>query len=396
MNRRAVLLFIGAALLLAGCASKAATSPTTASPATSSAPSSSALPTTANLGPDHQVWLCRPGESPDPCTDDLTSTAVAANGTRTIEKASPGSDPKIDCFYVYPTVSAQKAVNANLQIDPEETSVAHEQASRYSQDCRVFAPMYRQVTVAGLFAKSSGANSGAIAYASALAAWKDYLKRYNDGRGFVLIGHSQGAFILEQIIKSQIDTNPTLRKRLVSAILLGGNVLVPLGKDVGGDFQHVPACQADAQTGCVIAYSSFNNPPPTNSLFARTTVKGDQVLCTNPASLGGGSGALAPYFPTHVVGVFSDIGKVPPVSTPWVTFPALFSAECEDSGGADWLQISDVSKVGANRFALVDALGPQWGLHLYDANVALGNLVTIVGDQAMAYENGGSGANVNP
>ena len=84
------------------------------------------------------------------------------------------------------------------------------------------------------------------------------------------------------------------------------------------------------------------------------------------------------------------------MSTPWVTFPALFSAECEDSGGADWLQISDVSKVGANRFALVDALGPQWGLHLYDANVALGNLVTIVGDQAMAYENGGSGANVNP
>ncbi len=394
MNRT-VLFFVGAALVLAGCASNASTSLTTVAPASSSSPSSSAPPTTANLGPDPQVWLCRPGESPDPCTDDLTSTAVAANGSRTIEKASPAAHPRIDCFYVYPTVSAQTTVNANLQIDPAETSVAHEQASRYSQDCRVFAPMYRQVTVAGLF-KSSGPKAGEIAYASALAAWKDYLKRYNDGRGFVLIGHSQGAFILEQIIKTQNDTNPALRKRLVSAILLGGNVLVPVGKDVGGDFQHIPACHSGSETGCVIAYSSFNIPPPSDSLFGRTTVKGDQVLCTNPAALGGGSGVVEPYFPTHVSGVFSGIATLPKASTPWVTFPDLFSAQCEDSGGANWLQISYASNAGADRFGLDDSLGAQWGLHLYDANIALGNLLTIVADQAASYAKGGSGANVNP
>ena len=54
---------------------------------------------------------------------------------------------KIDCFYVYPTVSDDKSTNSDLPIDPEERSIALYQAARYSQHCRVFAPMYRQVTL---------------------------------------------------------------------------------------------------------------------------------------------------------------------------------------------------------------------------------------------------------
>ena len=78
----------------------------------------------------------------------LADTAEAAR------HPSPGgaSNPKIDCFYVYPTVSDQKTVNANLHIDPVERSIALYQAARYSQYCRVFAPMYRQVTLTALLA----------------------------------------------------------------------------------------------------------------------------------------------------------------------------------------------------------------------------------------------------
>ena len=54
-------------------------------------------------------------------------------------RATP-SNPPIDCFYVYPTVSPQPGILANLQIDPAETSVAEAQASRFSEDCRVYAP----------------------------------------------------------------------------------------------------------------------------------------------------------------------------------------------------------------------------------------------------------------
>ena len=101
------------------------------------------------------------------------------------------------------------------------------------------------------------------------AAWQDYLAHDNHGRGVILIGHSQGAGMLIGLLRRQIDDVPATRKLLVSAMVLGGNVTVPVGQTVGGSFQHVPACTSDTQTGCVIAYSSFDQPPPADSLFGR-------------------------------------------------------------------------------------------------------------------------------
>ena len=122
------------------------------------------------------------------------------------------------------------------------------QASRFSQACRVSAPMYRQVTIAALAGRGTGKRAH-DRFKDVVAAWNDYLQHDNNGRGVVLIGHSQGAFVLRQLIAKYIDANPAVRKRMVSAILLGGNVIVPTGKDVGGDFQHVPACASATQTG---------------------------------------------------------------------------------------------------------------------------------------------------
>ncbi len=69
------------------------------------------------------------------------------NGRTTVVDPKPAKNPPIDCFYVYPTVSGQPGPNADLTIDPEETAVAETQASRFSQVCRVYAPMYPQLTV---------------------------------------------------------------------------------------------------------------------------------------------------------------------------------------------------------------------------------------------------------
>ena len=57
---------------------------------------------------------------------------------------------RFDCFYVYPTVSTETSANADLTVQPAERAAAIVQASRFSQRCTVWAPMYRQVTVAGL------------------------------------------------------------------------------------------------------------------------------------------------------------------------------------------------------------------------------------------------------
>ena len=81
----------------------------------------------------------------------------------------------------------------------------------------------------------------------------------------VLVGHSQGTFVLRQLIREEIDPRRAMRRKLVSALLLGGNVLVKKGSDRGGDFEQVRACRAPRQLGCVIAFSGFNAPVPANA-----------------------------------------------------------------------------------------------------------------------------------
>ncbi len=348
------------------------------------------------------VWLCRPGLPDDPCTRNLTTTIVPANGMTSVQRARPATNPPIDCFYVYPTVSTQPTANANLHIDPQERAVAIAQASRFSEVCRVYAPIYPQLTLSAI-SKGIRPQSAAIAYLGVLSAWNDYLAHYNKGRGVVLIGHSQGASLLVALIKREIDPNPSQRHRLVSALLMGGNVTVPTGQSVGGDFAHVPACRTTTQTGCVVAYSTFSSPPPPNSFFGRvgtsigalsglspTSAAGLEVLCTNPAALAGGSGPLIPYFPTKLP--LSSRSSLEyggtsehTVRTPWVSYPNLYRAECESSGGATWLQVTAIAGPQDTRPVVQPVLGPRWGLHLDDVNLALGDLVQIVRDESVAY-----------
>ena len=365
----------------------------TESPSATKGPSTTASPT----APSNTVWLCRPGLADNPCESDLTTTVLSADGSSTIEAVAPAKDPPIDCFYVYPTVSDQTTENANLQIDPEEKAVALQQAARFSQVCKVYAPMYRQLTLKTI--NSAGGSTAAareLAYGDVLSAWQDYLAHYNNGRGVVLIGHSQGTMMLTQLIASEVDSNPDVRARLVSALLIGGNVTVAVGQDVGGDFQNIPACRSTSQTGCVVAYSSFNEPPPPDSFFGRVGVgpssgkpaTGDlQVLCVNPASLSGGPGPLQPEFGTApfpgTIGLW--LKGIPSAPTAWMAYPGLYTGQCESSGGANWLQVDTTNIAGDQRPVVSAAPSPQWGLHLYDVSLALGNLVDLVRQQAAAF-----------
>jgi Protein of unknown function (DUF3089) len=336
------------------------------------------------------VWLCRPGQAADPCTSSRAATAVTGSGA-TSPSPSPSSPAarRFDCFYVYPTVSTEPGTNADLTVQPIERGVAVLQASRFAQRCTIWAPMYRQVTVDGL-AEATPATV-ATAYGSLLAAWKDYIAHDNHGRPIVFIGHSQGAAMLIKLLQSQIDPSPSLRRLMVSAILLGGNVQVPLGRAVGGTFRNIPTCGRASQTGCVIAYSSFGSPPPANSLFGRagagvSLLSGQggagtqRVACVNPVTFSTRAGALQPYFRTTTAGP-SGVA----VRTPWVTYPGLYTARCMQAGGATWLQVTATPAPSDPRPTVTASLGPQWGFHLDDVNLSLGNLVTDVGRQESSF-----------
>jgi hypothetical protein len=343
------------------------------------------------------VWLCRPGLVPDPCASDLTTTVVGRSGATRVERARPAHEPGVDCFYVYPTISGQATVNANLAVGFRQRAVAFAQASRFSQACRVFAPVYRQITLSALQHPTRITRADAlVAYDSVRSAFHDYLAHYNHGRGIVFIGHSQGATILIQLLQQEVDRTPSLRRRLVSALLLGGNVTVRRGRNTGGDFSQIPACRSDHQTGCVVAYSSFTEKPPRNSQFGRTTSDAGvrllaptnpsrdlQIMCVNPAAPAGGSAPLDPYVPSLALAFLPGRHK-PKVKTPWVSFPGEYSAQCESSGNATWLKVSRVGRLD-RRPPLGKSDDATLGLHILDVNIALGNLVRLVRDEAAAF-----------
>src|SRR5262249_3201041 len=146
-------------------------------------------------------------------------------------------------------------------------------------------------------------------------AWRTYLKKYNQGRGVVLIGHSQGTFVLRELIHQAIDPNKKMRKKVVSAILLGGNVTVAAGQNVGGAFKHIPGSREPTPFGCAMAFSTFDAPVPHNTLFGRPDSASESglpatgdVLCTNPAALGGGSALLTSVFPSAPFAPGTTIG----------------------------------------------------------------------------------------
>ena len=194
-----------------------------------------ALCALASAGPAaaKTVWLCKPGLKNDPCTPGLKTTYYSTSYKK-VRVGTPKATrhPKIDCFYVYPTVSDQETPFATLSIDPELRSIALYQAARYSQRCRVFAPVYRQATVAGLGGARGTSAEAERAYTDVRSAWRTYLRKYNKGRGVVIMGHSQGTFVLRRMVREEVDPKPKVRRKLVSAILLGGNVTVRKGKDV--------------------------------------------------------------------------------------------------------------------------------------------------------------------
>jgi len=403
------LLMFGA--VLAAVPALAQTTPPVP-PATDAAPPPAAAPAAAPAAPQFAAipapnydtdagWLCRPGRQ-DACAADQSVTVIAANGKAKIVKFKADPAPLYDCFYVYPTVSLDPTPNSDLNIGDEEKAVAASQAARFTSKCRVFAPLYRQVTLTALRDMMEGKATAAdrkLAYLDVEAAWYNYLKRDNNGRGVVLIGHSQGAGILKQLVAGVIEKDSDMKRKMIAAYLIGTNVAVPQGGDVGGDFKTTKLCKSLNQFGCVVTYTTFraDAPPPENSRFARIADQPGMVAaCTNPAALGGGKAVTDAIFGTKGAGLASapmgEWAKGVAVTTPFVSVPGLISAECVSNGGGNYLAVTVNADPGDPRTDTIvgdvvvnGTVLKDWGLHLIDMPVEMGNLVTLSEYQAAAW-----------
>jgi hypothetical protein len=368
----------------------------------------------ASAATSDTVWGCLPGATPNLCegslaTTVLSSTLLQPRRVARVEDPAPDATRDTDCFYLYPTVAGNLGWSAPKRVTDEVREILQAHAARFSQVCRVYAPVYRQVTTAGIAAQTltqqQGPPSALIAagdraFSDVRAAWRDYLANHNNGRGVTLVAHSQGSFMLARLLREEIDRDPAQRSLLVSVIAPGGNFAVRRGERAGGDAQHIPTCSRAGETGCVVAYSTYGSLPSRTARYG-TVQRGSraafglpvtsdlEVACVNPAALSGDRDRLrtmmrAANSPTDadLFDLLAFYGAVPWARTPWVVPGDRYSAACITHNGANVLR---VRAAGRGSVVPFPAPYPDWGLHTLDIELAFGNLVEIVRAQREAY-----------
>ena len=257
------------------------------------------------------------------------------------------------------------------------------------------------MTLSAVAAYSAGADisqAAALAYRDVAAAWDNYIRTRNQGRPFVLVGHSQGSLMLQMLIARKIDNNPALAARMKLAIIPGFDLLVPEGKLVGGTFKKIPLCSQPGETGCAISWVSFRekNVPPKGAIFGYSDRSGMTVGCVNPAKPGSTDWVpLDSYFygrsSLPVPGGPVDWSSEGPPPTPYLRAEGLVSAKCVNDGPRGYLSIRTNHNPGDKRtdrvggeVAVLGMFLPGWGMHLADVPEAQGDLIREVGDIADA------------
>ena len=368
---------------------------------------------------DPNLWVCRAGTDSNPCYGDhgeLDATELLPDGSRQVLKHQRATDPKFDCFYVYPTVYLSGSGNqTNLSDDSYVLDALMAQGARMSELCEVYAPLYRQViltpgapaaaTDAGTAASAANATNASeggapppllsgsaatLALGDVRNAFKYYLDHFNKGRKFVLMGHSQGSGMLIGMMQQDVDTAAAVRSQMISAILLGGGATTLAAQRTGGTFMNIPTCGTPGETGCVVAYSSFDvtSPPGSNTLFG-IAPSGQQTDCTEPGALAGDDAGVygGSYFPTHIANpLLAPSTSGPDAGTAFVLYRNAFQGQCIAENGLSYLQITDLVKPGDPRgqppYRSDSAESLGFGLHLVDWNLPMQELIAIVSQQA--------------
>jgi len=347
-------------------------------------------PYNSALYADPAHWICRGDVTNDVCDSSYPVTAVAADGTLTIKPSDIAIDPPIDCFYVYPTTSEDATMASDFTAGAEINTTIM-QAARFNQVCRVFAPIYRSVTNAGLGRAFSAGDpqfpaAWNQAYLDVLDAWRQYLAHDNNGRPVVILAHSQGSFHVVRLLKEEVDPKPEQRNLVVSAIVAGTSFQVAAGRDVGGDTQNMPLCRSNIQFGCVITFQTFrdNVPPQPGTLFGAPGATTDSA-CTNPAALAGGAALLDAAAPTGPW-IFASSYTGPSITTRFMSAPGLVTGECKVLNGYHYLAATvNADPTDARTDDIRGDSAPNWGLHAVDLNLSQESLISVVRSQAAAF-----------
>ena len=306
-------------------------------------------------------WICHPDA---PCDAPITLHTVEADGSITTSEVEADPDAPIDCFHVYPTVDLSlRRGNSALDDLTDETDVVMDQAGLLASQCRLVAPAYRQATV-GTYLKNERKRTPCfeVAYADVEAAFEHYLAELNDGRPFVLTGHSQGAHIGSRLLRERVEGQ--VDDQLVAAYLLGW----PLGPESTS----LPVCSSADEQACVMGFKSYlaGEDISGSTLYA----EGSPVTCVNPAD------PTSDEATTLSLAVFpTDLAYGTPVDDGYAAYPDAYTAACHGTGTTVGLEVAWVDSdrtdpTDAARAALTGSNAS----HVLDMNFVLGDLLADI------------------
>jgi hypothetical protein len=266
--------------------------------------------------------------------------------------------------------------------------VIESQFAQFGKVCRLYAPLYRQMTIPELRRAMFGGErqaDEAMRWSDVKGAWDTYLENYNDGRGVVLIGHSQGAHMVDDLVKKEIAGSDA-EDRVLSVMPIGWTIYPDAASGGVGPFE---PCNQLGQTGCSVSYVTFRStsPPPSGSLFGVSARDGERALCVNPAAITDENGALDARLSARnwVTNEPAELTEGGGVDTPFASVPGLLSGRCVEADKHTYLEIEVNGDPGdprtddiAGDLVFAGLVLPDWGLHLVDMNVAMGDLLSIV------------------
>jgi hypothetical protein len=333
-------------------------------------------PTAVNPYPDYKseiygddkLWMCKPGLQKNYCLENIAdATEALPDGTFKPFMDDLRTDHPFDCIFWYPTVNRTEDPTSLDFSDPEPMlGSIRSQAARFSRVCNVYAPFYRQVSL-------NNGGDRELGYKDVVDSFKQYIANWNKGRYFVIYGHSQGTGHATRLITDEVDKRPELRERLISTLLIGGGITAQ-------SFENIPLCAKPDQFGCSVGYRTYGEPtPPTGTAVPAG------LACVNPAALGGGSALLKGAF-FHSKGSNYAPALGADFTGHFGLFRNFFTGECKDApGGGKVLEINYANMADDKRAKFLDlSTEIGFGLHVFDYNFLMDDLVALVQSQSEA------------
>lgn len=195
--------------------------------------------------------------------------------------SSPNKD--VDVFYVYPTEYKKAtssdpdfcAIDNPTMVQGAQTAFQR-QATAFAPYANIFAPYYRQVDATyqlSLPFDQQDENIRKVPGPDVLAAFEYYLRHYNNGRPFILAGHSQGSAVLKYILSGYLKSHPDVYQRMIAAYVVGQSIT----PQYLTQNPHLKFATGSSDTGVIV---SWNTEAPTTTITNPVTEPGG--IAINP------------------------------------------------------------------------------------------------------------------